>query len=442
GIDNGSTDNCGIASITINKDTFTCSDVGENTVTLTVTDINGNSATSTSIVTIEDNIAPTVISQNITVQLDATGSARITPSQINNGSTDNCGIASITIDKDSFDCSAIGENIVTLTVTDIHGNSASAEVVVTVEDSVAPVVVAVAPFTLQLDEIGNDLTITAAEIGNGSTDNCGIASITIDKDIFTCADVGANTVILTVTDINENSATAEVIVTVEDVTAPIMITQEITLELNSSGDAFITPEELNNGSIDNCGIAFMSIDRTSFECATLGTYTISLTVTDTSGNTTTETAVVTLTGEDMDGDLIVDACDDDIDGDGVSNDVDNCVRSYNSDQRDIDFNGVGDVCDQSPLNFLEATAFSPNGDGIRDTFIIKGLHQYPDNELEVYNRWGAKVFSELYYKNDWDGVAKGNTVLNKNEKLPAGSYFYVLKVGYGQVLKGWIYINY
>ncbi|KAB1155264.1 VCBS repeat-containing protein, partial [Tenacibaculum aiptasiae] len=69
-----------------------------------------------------DNTNPTVVTQNITVQLDATGNVSITPAQINNRSTDNCGIQSISLDTTSFDCTNIGANTVTLTVTDVNGN--------------------------------------------------------------------------------------------------------------------------------------------------------------------------------------------------------------------------------------------------------------------------------------------------------------------------------
>jgi hypothetical protein len=56
-------------------------------VTLTVTDANGNTSTCDATVTIEDNMAPTALCQNITVQLDATGNVTITPAQIDNGSS-------------------------------------------------------------------------------------------------------------------------------------------------------------------------------------------------------------------------------------------------------------------------------------------------------------------------------------------------------------------
>ena len=61
--------------MTLSDTDFDCTDVGANTVTLTVTDNNSNVSTCTATITVEDNVAPTAICQNLTVQLDATGAA-------------------------------------------------------------------------------------------------------------------------------------------------------------------------------------------------------------------------------------------------------------------------------------------------------------------------------------------------------------------------------
>ncbi len=291
-IDNGSTDNCGIQSMSLDTTSFDCTHVGANTVTLTVTDVNGNSATNTAIVTVEDNIVPSVVTQNITIQLNASENATITPSQIDNGSTDNCGIQSIGLDVTSFDCTHVGANTVTLTVTDVNGNSATNTAIVTVEDNIAPSVVT-QDITVQLDTSGN-VSITSAQIDNGSSDNCGIQSMSLDTTSFDCTHVGANTVILTVTDVNGNSDTNTAIVTVEDNIVPSVVTQNITIQLNASGNASITVAQIDNGSSDNCGIQSMSIDTTSFDCTNVGTNTVSLTVTDVNGNSATNTATVTV----------------------------------------------------------------------------------------------------------------------------------------------------
>ena len=190
---------------------------------LTVTDVNGNSASAEATVTVEDNIAPSVFVNNITVELNASGVATITPAQINNNSTDNCSIQGYALDITSFDCGDVGENTVVLTVTDVNGNSASAEATVTVEDGVAPKV-AIKNITIQLGSTGT-ASILPAQVNNGSSDACGIASMSVSPNTFNCSNLGPNPVILSVTDVNGNSASATAMVTVEN---------PVTLEYNGT----------------------------------------------------------------------------------------------------------------------------------------------------------------------------------------------------------------
>ena len=150
--------------------------------TLTVTDVSGNISTCDAIVTVTDTVAPTAICQNITVQLDANGDVSINAADIDGGSNDNCGIASVTVDGGNtttdFDCSQVGINTVTLTVTDVSGNISTCDAIVTVTDTVAPTAIC-QNITVQLDANG-DVSINAADIDGGSNDNCGIASVTVD----------------------------------------------------------------------------------------------------------------------------------------------------------------------------------------------------------------------------------------------------------------------
>ncbi|QQX77300.1 MULTISPECIES: HYR domain-containing protein [Aequorivita] len=291
-VDGGSSDVCGIASTTIDVSTFDCSNVGANNVILTVTDNNGNVSTCTAVVTVEDNVVPTAVCQNITIQLDANGNATITPADVDGGSTDACGIASTTIDVTSFDCSNVGVNNVMLTVTDNNGNVSTCTAVVTVEDNVAPTAVC-QNITVQLDANGN-ATITPADVDGGSSDACGIASTTIDVSTFDCSNVGANNVILTVTDNNGNVSTCTAVVTVEDNVAPTAVCQNITIQLDANGNASITPADVDGGSADACGIASTNIDVSTFDCSNVGANNLILTVTDNNGNVSTCTAVVTV----------------------------------------------------------------------------------------------------------------------------------------------------
>ncbi len=129
---NGSSDACGIQSLALSQTAFVCSEVGANTEVLTVTDVNGNSTTCATTITVEDNVAPVAVCQNITVQLDPSGNASITASQVNNGSSDACGIASLALNITTFNCANVNGNTVILTVTDVNGNSSTCSANVTI----------------------------------------------------------------------------------------------------------------------------------------------------------------------------------------------------------------------------------------------------------------------------------------------------------------------
>jgi hypothetical protein len=85
---------------------------------LTAEDPSGNISTDVAIVTVLDAINPTALTQDVTISLDANGEASITPDQIDDGSSDNCVNVALSLDNSSFDCSNLGTNTVTLTVTD------------------------------------------------------------------------------------------------------------------------------------------------------------------------------------------------------------------------------------------------------------------------------------------------------------------------------------
>nr|WP_321412000.1 LamG-like jellyroll fold domain-containing protein [uncultured Allomuricauda sp.] len=124
--------------------------------------------------------------------------------------------------------------------------------------------------------------------------------------------------------------------------------------------------------------------------------------------------------------------DTDTDGDGIGDNADN----------DDDNDGVPDANDDFPTNsepsIVPAQAFTPNGDGNNDTWIVPGIENYPNNQVKVFNKWGHQVFATKSYRNNWEGVYKEN-----REKLPAGSYLYVIELGDGsEPIQGWIFINY
>jgi len=282
-------DNCSVATTT--NDAPVSFPLGATTVTWTVTDGSGNTATSTQVVTVEDNIDPVAVAQDITVFLDANGQASITTADVDNGSSDNCTFT-LGLDITSFDCTNLGANTVTLTATDGSSNDHSATATVTVVDNIAPVAVA-QDITVFLDANGQ-ASITTADVDNGSSDNC---TFTLGLDItsFDCTNLGANTVTLTATDGSSNDHSATATVTVVDnidptITAPAAVSVNVdagTCATAASNVTLGTPT-----TADNCSVASTTNNApTSFP---LGATTVTWTVTDGSGNTTTATQVVTV----------------------------------------------------------------------------------------------------------------------------------------------------
>jgi hypothetical protein len=270
-INNGSSDACGIASLSVSPSTFGCSDVGSPTVTLTVTDNNGNTADCT----IGDKVGPIATCKAATVQLDGNGQASISGSDINSGSTDACGIASLSASPSNFSCANLGDNTVILTVTDNNGNTASCAAKVTVEDLIDPVALC-QPLTISLDANGS-ASIVASQVDNGSSDNCAVTSYTVAPNSFGCSNVGPNTVVLTVSDASNNSASCNAVVTVEDNTAPTALCQDLTISLDAGGSASIAGSDVDNSSSDACGTVSLSVNPSSFGCSDVGDNTVTLT---------------------------------------------------------------------------------------------------------------------------------------------------------------------
>ena len=432
------TDNCGGAVTVSNDATLPISTQGTTIVTWTYEDENGNLTTQTQNVIIEDTEVPTAVCQDLTVELDASGSATITPDQIDNGSFDNCGPVTLSLNKDTFSCSDIGAgggsvitdlfiseylegsssnkyieiyngtgsdvdlsdyqlrlyangsssptttnslsgtlangdvivyrnssaNIyggattvlsavnwngddaielykistsspvdifgeigsdpgsqwtvagnntqdqtlvrnssvlagntanaagfptlgtewiesaqddvsnlgshtitssgggvkVTLTVTDENGNVATCRATVNVIDTLAPV-----PDVAQLEDITDECEVTSLTAPT-ATDNCG-GTVTVSNDAtLPISTQGTTIVTWTYEDDNGNSATQTQNVVINDITDPQAVCQNIIVSLDANGLASWTAADINNGSTDNCAIASVSVDKTTFDC--------------------------------------------------------------------------------------------------------------------------------------------------------------------------------
>ncbi len=104
-----------------------------------ITDANGCSTTKSAAIASTDIDAPNLVLKNIIVPIDDNGVAQISPAAFNDGSTDNCAIATWSASQSSFDCSQLGVHVVTILATDGSGNISQKTAEVTVVDTKAPV---------------------------------------------------------------------------------------------------------------------------------------------------------------------------------------------------------------------------------------------------------------------------------------------------------------
>jgi hypothetical protein len=171
---------------------------------------------------------PVVITRNITIYLDSNGTAGLSPADIDNGSYDDYGIKTMSIDKTSFKCTDIGSTEVTLTVTDIHDNVATATAVVTIAGALPGPHITVSrtnntytggsPTTVFLGYGAQQLTFAAIDSGNASssfvwTPATGLSNATIANPLFKPTTAGIYT--YTVTATNNYGCTANTSVTAE-----------------------------------------------------------------------------------------------------------------------------------------------------------------------------------------------------------------------------------
>ncbi|WP_083923235.1 DUF7507 domain-containing protein [Echinicola pacifica] len=103
-------------------------------------------------------------------------------------------------------------------------------------------------------------------------------------------------------------------------------------------------------------------------------------------------------------------------------------------QEDADTKNNEDTDLNEVLELFIPNVFTPGRkDGINDTFVVRGVNQFPTSELTVMSRWGDHVFEKENYQNDWTA-----------EGLASGAYYYVLKAtdseGRNHIFKGWVQV--
>ncbi|MDO8969980.1 MAG: T9SS type A sorting domain-containing protein, partial [Saprospiraceae bacterium] len=209
-INNGSSDNCSF-TLSLNSPTFTCANIGLiNTVTLTVTDLSGNTATCTARVTVRDVSPPTSLCKPVTIFLNGAGQATLSINQVDNGSTDNCGIDSRTLLRTQFNCGDIASPVINvMTVTDNSGNSSTCTAAITVRDNIAPTAICQ---DVVVALVNGSVTVQSSQLAANSTDNCSVTSYAPVAQTYFVP--GVYNLTITVRDWSNNGANCTSVITV------------------------------------------------------------------------------------------------------------------------------------------------------------------------------------------------------------------------------------
>ncbi|MEZ4778794.1 MAG: gliding motility-associated C-terminal domain-containing protein [Flavobacteriaceae bacterium] len=171
----------------------------------------------------------------------------------------------------------------------------------------------------------------------------------------------------------------------------------------------------------------------------------------------TFTATYTITQADIDaGEVVNQALATGTTGDGTE------VTDISDDPSDLtntDIDGDGDPDDVTVVvlpdvlgaEFEIFNGITPNGDGLNDYFEIRGIEDFPDNNVKIFNRWGVLIWETNGYggltgeENVFVGESNARATINAGEKLPTGTYFYILTFNGenpGQSnYTGYLYIN-
>ncbi|MFV8838427.1 HYR domain-containing protein [Salinimicrobium soli] len=259
-------DNCGVSRAIFSKTNFTTQDIGNNNITFTVNDSSGNESSCTINVMVIpfDYAGPDFeCKDSFTLELNSNGQAFLSSSDVYTGEA--LGVV-FELSKSMFTCSDIGSEEIEVSYSGSATGTCTLEVVV--EDNLAPAISCVATLEVYLDQTGS-ATISPQDIDYGSTDNCSITSRTLSITTFSEADLGENTVTLTVIDASENISTCEatVIVKPQQGPAPVVCVESVVLELNSNGRVTLDPQQLFSGGPADLEY---SVNRTQFTCLDLG----------------------------------------------------------------------------------------------------------------------------------------------------------------------------
>ncbi len=237
---------------------------------------------------------PEAICRNVTVTLTDAGTASITAAQVNNGSKTECGFGSLSVTPNSFNCSNLGTNTVTLTVTDALGATSTCTATVTIVDDTAPVITNPASnMTVQCASSGNAAAFAswlANKGGATASDACGGSWSNNSTGLSNgCGNTGSEAVTFTYADGSGNSASTTATFAIVDNTPPT-----VTCPANIHLPECVATASWSVVASDVCGsVTVVSTPPSGSGFAKGSTTTVNVVATDECGNSSSCSFTVT-----------------------------------------------------------------------------------------------------------------------------------------------------
>gem|GEM_PF-3271825 len=472
-------DDCS-ANLTIIQSPAVGEIISESTMAeLTVIDETGNSASCQFLLEVVNGIPPSVTCPSDQLLELKSNCVAILPDYTQDAISEaHCGSEIISVTQAPEPGAFITEStLMTITASDSEGNTSSCEFMVEVLNTVLPSIECPINYIAEMEE---NCSITVPDFTSALqiTTQCGSSIISVVQEPQPGEIVSDDQLIsITVTDSEGNVTGCEFEIILIDTTAPLIECQE-NIEQSDSLVIYDLPDFSDNCDAEiqlNSGLESGSIFPH-------GSTEVSYIVEDLAGNIDSCTFSVLVNNDPialndtifvannasfhLDSILINDY---DPDGDLVT------VRGWFNENPNltIDITEDGEIsigardnwcgidsiqytiCDEfgacseayvlleiECIDMVIPNGFSPNGDGVNDVLEIVGLELYPDNKIEIYSRWGRKIYEQESYQNDWNGIPLVAGFLG-GDRVPVGTYFMVLDLGDGRpLIQSSIYIRY
>ncbi|GHA37159.1 hypothetical protein GCM10007103_18130 [Salinimicrobium marinum] len=308
-VDNNSTDNCEIESMSLSKTQFTTADIGEQDVTLTVRDAFGNSDDCTTTITVRPYVGPgentppqarqdSYFTQvNVPLNVPEEEGLLLNDSDIDDDELEvrlisDVSYGTLTLASDGSFTYTPNEDYVgqdTFLYKVFDGQDVSNNALVTI--NVLADINCPAPETFALDENGEvNLSLSWREEYD--------VTFNVEKEYFTCADIGTHTLRVDYSGDFNGTCFVEVTI-VDDLPPQVNCVSGFDLELDEDGNATLTAEDLGIVATDNCRVDEISLSRTNFGPADIGEQEVTVTVSDSSGNEATCLTTINVTSNDF-----------------------------------------------------------------------------------------------------------------------------------------------